>query len=326
VRKTINNPLKQNKMKFNKNIFRIQLAAILLMVPFLLFAQEAEQTEKPVKKEVKKTFENPVLINNQTVEGMAKKSLDFMIQHRFGTIEDENDMFGLFAPSNIRLGLTYGILDRLSVGIGSTKNKRLYDLSWKYIILRQTKPGGFPVTITYYGNLARQAGSHTLFLNQDKEYKQSNRISYFHELMVARKVTNRLSLQAAGNWSYYNLVDTVGTGRDRAYLGVSFIGRYQFSPQSSIIAEFDLPITTWNTTEITKTGTATNGTVTELVKYFPKPNPGIGYEVATSGHQFQIFVCSAAGIVNQEYRVFNQNAFFDKGILLGFNITRQWGF
>ncbi len=316
-------------MKLLKNILQKSIAALLIAVPVLLFAQDAEQPTKPVKKVVRKTFENPVLINNQTVEGMAKKSLDFTIQHRFGTIEDENDMFGLFAPSNIRLGLTYGLCQNLTVGVGATKNKHLYDLSWKYVILQQTKGGGLgmPVTLTYYGDLARQAGPHLSFLNQDAEYKQSNRLSYFHELMIARKVTNRLSLQAGGTWSYFNMIDTAkAPDMARDYIGVSFIGRYQFSPQSSIIAEFDLPITTWSTTTITKTGNSNNGTETKLVKYFPKPNPGIGYEVATSGHQFQIFVCSASGIVNQEYRVFNQNAFFDKGILIGFNITRQWGF
>jgi hypothetical protein len=93
-----------------------------------------------------------------------------------------------------------------------------------------------------------------------------------------------------------------------------------------VIVEFDLPITTWSTTTITSTGSSTNNTMTTLKKYYPKPNPGIGYEVSTSGHQFQVFVCSASGIINQENRVYNQNAFFDKGILIGFNITRQWGF
>jgi hypothetical protein len=313
-------------MKSIKNIFSKLLATVLLSAPALLLAQDAELPAVPVKKEVRKTFENIVLIDNQTVESMNKNSLDFVIQHRFGTITDENDLYGMFAPSNIRLGLTYGITKNLTAGVGATKNKRIYDLNWKYVLLRQTKPGGMPVTITYYGNLARQAGPHTQFLNQDNKYKQSNRISYFHELMVARKISSSLSVQAAGTWCYYNMVDTAGTGMDRQYLGVSFIARYQFSPQSSVIAEFDLPITTWHTTTITQTGPSTNLTVTELKKYYPKPNPGIGYEVATSGHQFQIFVCSAAGIINQENRVYNQNAFFDKGILIGFNITRQWGF
>jgi hypothetical protein len=319
-------------MKSLKNIFSKTLAVLLLAVPAFLFAQDAETPAPatlPVKKEVRKTFENPVLINNQTVESMGKKSLDFTIQHRFGTIEDENDMFGLYAPANIRMGLTYGITDRLSAGIGATKNKHYYDFNWKYVILRQTKPGGMPVTVTYFGDLARQAGSHMQFLNGDGKYTQSNRISYFHELMIARKVNSHLSLQAGGTWSYFNLIDTVSTvdnDMSRDYIGVSFVARYQFSPQSSIIAEFDLPITTWSTTTITNTGTSINGSVTELKKYYGKPNPGIGYEVATSGHQFQIFVCSAQGIIAQETRVYNSNAFFDKGVLIGFNITRQWGF
>jgi hypothetical protein len=314
-------------MKSIKNILYAFIIASLFALPLFLFAQDAEQPAKPVKKEVKKTFENIVLINNQTVESMNKKALDFVIQHRFGTIVDENDMYGLFAPSNIRLGLTYGVTKNFSIGIGATKNKHLYDLSWKYVLLRQTKGGGFgmPVTVTYYGDVARQAGAHLNFLNQDNKYKQTNRLSYFHELMIAKKI-HKISIQAAGTWCYYNMVDTVNTGMDRQYLGVSFIGRYQFSPQSSVIAEFDLPITTYSTTTITKTGNSNNNTETKLVKYFPKPNPGIGYEVSTSGHQFQVFVCSASAIVNQEYRVSNQNAFFDKGILIGFNITRQWGF
>jgi hypothetical protein len=293
------------------------------------FAQDTQHPTTPVNKEVKRTFENPVLINNQTVEGLGKKTLEFVIQHRFGTVNNEDDMYGLFGPANIRLGLTYGITKDLSAGIGATKNKHLYDLNWKYVLLRQTKPKGIPVTVTYYGDLAREAGAHTEFMNQDNTYKQTNRLSYFHELMVARKFNSHLSLQAAGTWSYYNMVDTasiVDNNMEHSYLGASFIGRYQFSPQSSVIVEFDLPITTWSTTTITSTGTSTNNTMTTLKKYYPKPNPGIGYEVSTSGHQFQVFVCSASGIINQENRVYNQNAFFDKGILIGFNITRQWGF
>src|SRR3569832_191751 len=138
-------------MKSIKNIFQIAFATLLIAMPALLFAQDAEQPTAPVKKEVKKTFENIVLINNQTVETMNKKALDFVIQHRFGTIVDDNDLYGLFAPSNIRLGLTYGITRNLSAGVGATKNKHLYDLNWKYVMLRQTKPGGMHVTVTFFG-------------------------------------------------------------------------------------------------------------------------------------------------------------------------------
>ena len=304
-----------------KNILII--SALLLADSILIFGQESTNIKtKNENKPVKSTFENQVLINNQTVENPPKKTLDFIIQHRFGVIKDEKDLFGLYAPSNIRLGITYGITDHLAVGIGATKNKHIYDLHWKYILLKQTKPKGIPVTVSYYGDLARSASDRSNFINEDNTYNANDRFSYFHEVMVARKVTTHFSIQAAVTYSYFNIVDSIM--KEHAYTGISFAGRYQFTPQSSVIVDFDLPFTTYGITTIIESSPAS---VTTLTKYYSKYNLGIGYEVATSSHQFQIFVCSANGIINQENRVFNTNDFFAKdGIIIGFNITRQWGF
>ncbi|HRH65354.1 MAG TPA: DUF5777 family beta-barrel protein [Bacteroidia bacterium] len=299
-------------MKSYSSIFKNIILCLLFMSPFGLFAQETtSETAKATAQPVKSTFENGVLINNQTVEGTSKKSLDFMIQHRFGLIKDEKDIYGLFAPANIRLGLTYGITKKLSVGIGATKLKRYYDLQWKYIILQQTNPGGMPVTVTYYGDLARSANDKSKFLNQDSTYKGSNRINYFHELMVARKFNSHLSLQLAATYSHYNIVEAVSVAgveqkAENDQLGFTFLGRYKFSPQSSILVDFDY--------SLTKQDVIDN-----------KPNLGIGFEVSTGSHQFQVFVCSSDAILSQEIRMYNQNE-FPKDILIGFNITRQWGF
>lgn len=299
-------------MKSYSSIFKNIILCLLFMSPFGLFAQETTaETAKATAQPVKSTFENGVLINNQTVEGTSKKSLDFMIQHRFGLIKDEKDIYGLFAPANIRLGLTYGITKKLSVGIGATKLKRYYDLQWKYIILQQTNPGGMPVTVTYYGDLARSANDKSKFLNQDSTYKGSNRINYFHELMVARKFNSHLSLQLAATYSHYNIVEAVSVAgveqkAENDQLGFTFLGRYKFSPQSSILVDFDY--------SLTKQDVIDN-----------KPNLGIGFEVSTGSHQFQVFVCSSDAILSQEIRMYNQNE-FPKDILIGFNITRQWGF
>jgi hypothetical protein len=178
-------------MKSNKiSIIKKSLASLLLVAAFspLLYAQTEATTDKPVNKAVRKTFENQLLINNQTVESVNKKTLDFVIQHRFGLMKNWDDLMGLYAHSNIRLGLTYGVTDRGSVGIGATKAKRQYDLQWKYVLLKQTKPGGCPVTVTYYGNVIRKAGDESLFINQDSSYKGTNRLSYFHEIMVHHRL------------------------------------------------------------------------------------------------------------------------------------------
>jgi hypothetical protein len=296
-------------MKKQTNLLKLIL--LMLLVSPAVLAQD-DATTKPAKEFVKSTYENPVLINNQTIETIHKKSLEMMIQHRFGVIESADDLFGIFGPSNIRFGLNYGFTNRLSVGLGATKEKELYSLDVKYAILKQSKKGGSPVSVTYFGSFDRSALPKTSFqvkddARKDKDttkYEAMDRFSFFHELMVARKINKEISLQLGFTWSHVNLVDS---GMNHDVMGISFAGRYKFSPQSSIILEADMPLTTH-----------------DVNKNFP--NFGLGYEVATSGHAFQVFICVANNINNAHIMVFNNHDISEKQVLLGFNITRLWGF
>jgi len=298
-------------MKNIKNYFLKRcFLSIGLMAPAFLFAQENTEptAARPTKEYVRATFENGVVINNQTVENPGDKALDFIIQHRFGLIKDNKDLFGLFAPSNVRLGLTYGINSRIAVGVGATKNKNLYDLQGKFIILKQTKGKGIPVSVTYYGDIAKSAQDDDNFLNQEGTFKATNKLSYFHELMIARKISSHLSVQIAGTYSHFNIIDSLFGQHD--FYGASFVGKYKFSPQSSVILDFDYLLNVSQIEENTR----------------PKPNLGLGYELSTGSHQFQIFVCTGDAIINQENRAFNRNDFIKRDVMLGFNITRQWSF
>jgi len=277
----------------------------LYAIPMCLFAQD-----KP--EPVSSAFEHGLLINNQTVTNPLKNSLDVVIQHRFGAIDQPHDMYGIYAPSNIRLYIGYGITKDLSVGIGSTKSNELYDFSWKYTLLKQMT-SGMPVTISYFGNVANSAKKD--LLNQDNQGAYADRLSYFNEIMIARRFNSHLSLQVGGYCAYYNMIDSASFNGKHLFYGVSAIGRYKFSPQSSILVEYDLPLNVSDIPLISR----------------PKQNIGIGFEVSTGNHQFQIFFCNANGILAQESRVFTQypadNLWF-KGPawILGFNITRNWGF
>lgn len=282
----------------------------MLGLPAILLAQEnAESTPaKPAKEYVRSTFENAVLINNQTVMVNNHKSLDFMIQHRFGEIKNEKDLFGIYAPANIRLGLSYGITKRITIGLGVTKHKMLYDFQGKVNILKQTKGSGSPVSLVYFGDVARSAQDKDNFLNQENEFKGANKLSYFHELIIGRKLTSKISMQIAGTYSHQNIIDSVYGQHD--FYGASFAGRYKFSPQSSFILDFDYLL---NVSGIEK-------------DFRPMPNLGIGYELSTGSHQFQVFVGTAKDIIDQEFRVFNVNDIAKPDLVVGFNITRQWGF
>src|SRR3954462_1167922 len=87
----------------------VLIVTLLLCATTQLAAQDSTETVAPVKKvkPVKNTFESSVIMDNQTVMVPAKGSMEMNIQHRFGTVENgSTDFFGLWAPSNIRLGLS----------------------------------------------------------------------------------------------------------------------------------------------------------------------------------------------------------------------------
>lgn len=263
---------------------------------------EKENQREEAKPTEKLTFACPVLINNQTVKNLNKKTLDFTIQHRFGIIDERKNLWGLFAPANIRMGVSYGLTKRLTLGLGVSKFKQIYDANWKLALLRQTKESGMPVTLTYFGSVGRSDLPNSSFYNENKLYDVVDRFSYFNELMIARKFNEKLSLQLAGKHAHFNYV-TIRTEHD--VFGASLAGRYKFTKQSSLIVEFDYPITKHDVNP-------------------QEPNLSIGYEVSTGGHQFQVFVGTADGILDAQIIGYNHNDFTKRQVLIGFNITRLW--
>jgi hypothetical protein len=119
--------MKLNNIK-TKNRFTVP---VLLSVCFLLLnsnskAQDdsASNNQETVAKQkpVKNTFESVWISDNQTVLVPIKGTMEMDIQHRFGTWnKGYEDSWGFFAPSNIRLGVSYVPVNKLNIGIGFTK-------------------------------------------------------------------------------------------------------------------------------------------------------------------------------------------------------------
>lgn len=289
----------------------IRTFAAILSVFFLLggnaiYAQDTDTIPEPEEKKgpdnrpQRNAFDSEVLINARTVTVPQAKTITMLVQHRFGTLDSKTfDLLGLYAPSNIRLGLAYTPTDWLQIGIGSTKFNKMQDLNWKVLALRQTRSNSIPVSVAYSGNVA-------VDVRGDIFPTFNNRLSYFNELMIARRFGSAFSLQASVNYSHYNILDSAEF-RDLKHsnIGGSLIGRYKLSPQSSIMFEYGMSFT-----------------APEKIK----PNASIGWEIATSGHAFQVFLCTYNYIMPQADFTFNTNDFTEKQILLGFNITRLWGF
>lgn len=289
--------------------------------------QEEEVVQAPVDKPVKETFESTLIIDNQTVMVPIKGTFEFDIQHRFGTMQNGfDDFFGMYAPSNIRLGFLYAPINNLAVGFGFTKTKTLVDFNGRYALLKQHKSWFKPVSITYFGNVVIDPRKE-----EDRViYHKSDRLSFFHQIIVARKINNWLSIQVAPSLSHYNLQENRALENDHFAIAVG--AQIKVTSGMSIIANIDQPLTKYG--KYAEGDTRPN----------PNPNISLGIQMSTSSHAFQIFLGSYDKLVPQENNVyfrgndfkddsvgefFGSGGFFDhmaQRLRIGFNITRLWNF
>jgi hypothetical protein len=277
-----------------------------------------EEITQPVARKAKpvKIFESVWIGDNQTVTVPVKGTFEMDIQHRFGTVEKGyEDFWGLFAPSNIRLGFAYSPVKKLNIGLGITKTNLLWDGSLKYSIIEQTK-GKYPVSVSYYANICvdtRKDPDGSLF-----KYPE-DRWMYFHQLIIARKVTDKLSVQVAPSishqnsvYGYYYPIDStgkkaIGQEMKHDHFAVSVAAQYKLTTVTSVIMNYDQPIT--------------QHTINN-----PNPNLLFGLQFNTSNHSFQIFAGNFQLLNPQRNNLYNHNNYEDGEWLIGFNITRLWNY
>lgn len=293
------------------------LISVLLIAQASVFGQEEITEEKPVERPARAAFESGLLFDGATTTLQPSKTLEMIIQHRFGSMDKGiTDLYGIWAPSNIRLGLNYSILDNLTVGIGTTKYNKMQDLQVRYKILQQTRSNKIPVTIVVYEVIGIDGSADSKF---GVNYKFSNRINYFTQVLISRRFNDKLSIQIAPSFTHYNSTDSL-VDHDRIALNIA--GRYKFSPQSSVIISGDFPFHFQGMSEIRED---INETLNPL-----RPNVCVGLEVATSTHAFHIYLGTSQGILPQESIINNRyskdDPFYKGSIILGLNITRLWNF
>lgn len=305
----------------------VVLFAGLMLSGIKAYSQEIEVAPaETTKKYVKNTFESVWIIDNQTVIVPVKGTFEFDIVHRFGVVNNGfEDLYGLFAPSNIRFGVSYVPIENLNIGVGLTKERMILDGSIKYALLKQSRDDwSMPVSISYYGNMG-----YDLKEDPDKSLYRYNtdRFRFFNQIIIARKVTDKLSLQVAPSLShqnftygYFHNIDSVNKEvlgeMKHDHFAIAFSGRFKITETIAFIANYDQPITKHTTNN-------------------PNPNLSFGFEFGTSGHSFQLFAGNYAFLNPQRNNMENHNSPLNytnaqgnkiEGgkFLIGFNITRLW--
>ena len=295
-----------NRILFVRLIFPIVILFFLLITT-PAFSQE-EDLESLLEKEIEikpeltiATFKSTRLINSHTIERMQKGDLDFRISHRFGEVNTGvYELFGLDYSSSY-LAAEYGITDWLMTGIGRGTMQKTFHGFYKLSIIRQSSgKKSVPVSVSWMQGVSLNALKWT---NPERSNYFYSRLSYIHQLLIARKFNQKFSLQIMPVLVHRNLVHNKSDKNDLYALGTG--GRYKLTNRLAVTAEFFYVHGLNNTSGINY--------------YHPI---SIGMDIETGSHVFQLMITNSSGILENHFIGETTGDIFDGGFRIGFNISR----
>ena len=254
-------------------------------------------------QEVIATFKSGKIINLHTVERVAAGNLEMRISHRFGRIDGGAYTLWGIDQATIRIGLDYGVSDKLAIGFGRNSYKKIYDGFFKYSVTKQKK-NGFPISVVAISSIAIKS---LRFSDPGRDNYFRSRLSYVHQLVLARKFTSRLSLEVVPSWVHYNLVSSPADQSDIPVLAVG--GRMKVSKRVSINAEYGYRI-------------QLNDDAANINDFYDSFS--VGVDIETGGHVFQLQFTNSLPMVEMGFLTQTNDRWSAGGIHFGFNITREF--
>jgi len=277
-------------------IFALFCSPIVKAQDDLFSLLEVEDTPQ----EVTATFKGTRIINGQSVELPAKGNLQFLIEHRFGTINSgAYELWGL-DQAQMRMSFDYGLTNNTAIGLARNSFQKTFEASIKSRLVRQKINGGSPISITSYNAVFANS---IRWANPERANLFSSRLSYAHQIMIARKFNSSLSLQLTPSLIHRNLVDKKDVNNDYVALGIG--GRYKLTKRVSLNAEYFYQFKRLN----------------ELFEN----SLSIGFDIETGGHVFQLHVTNSQGMFERAFIGETTGKWSAGDLYFGFNISRVFG-
>jgi hypothetical protein len=254
------------------------------------------------------TFKGTRIIHGHSVEMPAPNELQFIIQHRFGRINTGfYEMFG-WDQASIRIGLEYTLpfSQRFALGIGRSSYGKTWDGYLKTKILRQTQ-GASPISIVMLNALAING------LNPPSSIPSlpfHTRMSYVHQLLIARKFSPRISFQISPSIIHKNLVPE--PQQANTFFASGFAGHVRISKRVALTAEYFWLFPAQNIPTINQQA-AQNAL-------------SLGVDIETGGHVFQFHLSNASAMFETGFISETTGKPWQGDIHFGFNISRSFSF
>ncbi len=274
------------------------LIGSLVLLPIVSFAQ-LERKLANENPPVELIFHAPRHINLLTVEPLTKKELHFAIMHTFGTLDGGiENLFGLDNGANIQFSFEYAWTEKFSLAASRSSRDKVYNLFGRYHVFQQSQNGSKPFSLSLAGGAGVNTSRYDFLPEPAPTFGE--RMSYFGQLMFARKFTPKIAVQVTPIMAYFTDPRSVYQiqGRENFYLALGFSGKLKVTDRSSLTLQY---IPNLNT---------------DL-----RNNFGIGWDIEAGGHVFQMYFVTSQAL-NEQYLLAGGNGTIGDEFRLGFNVNR----
>jgi len=288
-------------------MIRLFFIFLFSFISFGLFAQDdlMNLLNKDAPKETNyttATFKSTRIMNGHSIERMPPGQLDIRIEHRFGTLNSgAYELFGLDQTANIYLGIEYGILNWLMVGIGRERNDKLYDGFAKFTVLRQSSGERvMPVSVSIFSSIAVKSVKWP-----DPTLKNyfSSKLSYVTQVLIARKFNQAFSFQLTPSYVHRNFVATELDPNDVFAIGSG--ARVKLTKRISLNGEYYY---------ITNPKTYMSQQIYDPLS--------VGLDIETGGHVFTLLFTNSVSMLEKGFIGETTGSWKKGDIHFGFNISR----
>lgn len=249
------------------------------------------------------TFKATRILNGHSIERMQTGNLDFRISHRFGALNSgAYELFGL-DQSITHLSLEYGLTDWLMLGTGRGSYQKAFNVFLKFSLLRQSKGKvSMPLSLSLFTSIEINT------LENDKLSDNFNsRLTYAHQLLIARKFTDKFSLQISPTYIHRNTVPDNDFDNDLFAIGMG--GRFKISNWVSVNAEYYYVFNPDEYEDLNRNNVLS-----------------LGFDIETGGHVFQLVFSNSQFMTEKAFIGETSGDWSEGDIHFGFNISRVFDF
>lgn len=257
-----------------------------------------EEATAPVAakpKFTKATFRSTRIINMQSVEVISRNTLQFMISHHFGYLWNKDlggetgevvnqrtrqnlaQLFGLNSGvANTYLSLDYSPLSWANVGVAATGAMGFEGWVKLKLLRQQTGARNIPVTVGLFSLMNVDAS-----IQKFEDEFEGNRLNYMHQLLIARKFSDKFSLQLMPTLIHFNIVP-YGINNSNYVYSMGLGGKYKLRRNINFTFEYARQLNMYENL-MDKNG--------NIYDYTPDLF-AFGFEFDTGGHLFQLYCTS----------------------------------